>query len=258
MSTTEDGSKQNNDKHHDDTSEDTIPLKNAETSHDTSSKNSLNKDQSSSATIDINDTTAKERKKNRFIGEMQNDWLILRDLTTKLINSHFKGSYEDALRNLELTQKSRSTFIALLVIILLLLLTIIILSILWPSIPSYLKYPVCNNKACLETSLQILSWSNQSVDDTCDSPYELTCGHFLDEFQDHELYNKFRGEWNSRSLYKYKEITDINNFITKHLVNSTGSGVFIKELYNSCLKLDKTDRDSSFSFLKRALRSLGE
>lgn len=168
------------------------------------------------------------------------------------------GSYEDALRNLELTQKSRTTFIALLVIILLLLVTIIILSILWPSIPSYLKYPVCNNKACLETSLQILSWSNQSVDDTCESPYALTCGRFFDEFQDHELYNRFRGEWNSRSLYKYKEVMDINNFMTKQLVNSTGSGVFIKELYNSCLKLDKTDRDSSFSYLQRVLRSLGE
>lgn len=69
MSTTNEESKQNNDKHHDDTSEDTIPLKNAEKSQDTSSKNSLSKDESSSATIDINDTATKERKKNRFIGK---------------------------------------------------------------------------------------------------------------------------------------------------------------------------------------------
>lgn len=67
MSATNEGSKQYNDN----TSEDTIPLKNAETSHDTSSKNSLNKDQSSSATIDINDTTSKDRKKNRFIGKLK-------------------------------------------------------------------------------------------------------------------------------------------------------------------------------------------
>lgn len=68
-SPTEDAKNTNNEKHHEDASEDTIPLKNAETSHDSSSKNSLNKDQSSDATIDINDTTTKERKKNRFIGE---------------------------------------------------------------------------------------------------------------------------------------------------------------------------------------------
>ncbi|XP_063704868.1 protein gone early [Culicoides brevitarsis] len=227
MSSPDETNKSNND-----TSEDTIPLKNADKSN--GSKNSLCKDQSSDATIDINDTTTKERKKNRFI-----------------------GTYDDVLKGLELTQKSRSTFIALIVVILLLLLTIIILSILWPSIPSYLKYPVCNSKACLETSLQILSWSEPDVEDACDAPRALTCGRFHEEFQEHELYNRYRGEWNSRSLYKYREIMDINNFITKQLVNSTGSGVFIKELYNSCLKLDKTDRDSSFSYLKRVLRSLG-
>lgn len=80
----------------------------------------------------------------------------------------------------------------------------------------------------------------------------------MNEFQDHELYNKYRGEWNARSYYKYMEIMDINNFITKQLVNSSGSGVFIKELYNSCLNLDKTERTSSDTYLKRVLRSLGK
>uniref|UniRef100_A0A336N4G1 CSON011337 protein n=1 Tax=Culicoides sonorensis TaxID=179676 RepID=A0A336N4G1_CULSO len=230
-----DDKKPDNGKNHDETSEDTVPLKNAERSHDSSSKDSLNKDQSSDATIDINDTTTKDRKKNIFI-----------------------GSYEDALKNLELTKKSRSTFIVLLCIIFLLLLTIIILSILWPSIPSYLKYPVCNSKECLEASLQLLSWSNQSTHDICESPYAFACGRFSDEFQEHELFNRYKGEWNTRSFYNYKEIADINNFMTTKLINTTGSGVFIKELYNICLKLDTVDRDSSFSYLKRVLRSLGE
>lgn len=171
---------------------------------------------------------------------------------------YVSGTYDDVLRNLEITQKSRTTFLILLVIIILLLLVIIILSILWPSIPSYLKYPVCNNKVCLEASLQTLSWSNQSVDNQCESPYEMACGNFIETYQEHEMYNRYKGEWNSRSYYNYKEITDINNFITKQLVNSTGSGVFIKELYNSCLKLDKVDKDSSLSTIKRTVRSVGK
>lgn len=54
---------------HDGASEDTIPLKNAESTHD-SSKDSLTKDnQTSSATIDINDQSTKVPKRNRFIGK---------------------------------------------------------------------------------------------------------------------------------------------------------------------------------------------
>lgn len=112
------------------------------------------------------------------------------------------GSYHETLRNLEITEKSRTTFLILIALVILLVVIVVIMLAVWPSIPSYLKLPICNNKFCLSSSLQVSSLVDREQT-VCAAPYEWACGQFVQEFNGHELNGKFRGEWNQRNVFRY-------------------------------------------------------
>lgn len=57
--------------------------------------------------------------------------------------------------------------------------------------------------------LQILGWADIK-EPVCDNPYKFSCGNFINQYRNHELYLINKGEWGSHSHFEY-EGSFINN-----------------------------------------------
>lgn len=169
----------------------------------------------------------------------------------------FKDRCDGLLEKYEVSKKAKKIISILIVLLVVLIAALIILIILWPSIPDYMKMPVCADRECLDASAQILDWSNQTVN-VCDNPYEWACGKFENHFQQHNFYERSPGEWNLKKVMHYNDIEDIRDFLSKlptaNLERSAQS--IVTELNVLCWKKDSIQNTDAVNSLKKDLSNL--
>lgn len=51
--------------------------------------------------------------------------------------------------------------------------------------------------------MQILVWADVK-EPVCENPYKFTCGNFINQYRNHELYLINKGEWGSNSHFEYE------------------------------------------------------
>lgn len=107
----------------------------------------------------------------------------------------------DAL--MRLSRKRRILYITTACLCALLLVIIIMMIAFWPEVPFYLKAELCLDKECIESSRQILLWSN-TTKSPCHDTYEWACGNFDREYGDNDYYVIKKGEWNYKTFNEYQ------------------------------------------------------
>lgn len=55
-------------------------------------------------------------------------------------------------------------------------------------------------------TLQILGWADVK-EPVCENPYKFSCGNFVNQYRNHELYLINKGEWGSQSHFEYEGTT---------------------------------------------------
>lgn len=73
----------------------------------------------------------------------------------------------------------------------------------WPEVPFYLKAELCLEKECVQSSQQILLWSNTSKN-PCHDTYQWACGNFDKEYAENDYYVIKKGEWNFKTYTEYQ------------------------------------------------------
>lgn len=81
----------------------------------------------------------------------------------------------------------------------------------WPEVPFYLKAELCLEKECVQSSQQILLWSN-TTNNPCHDTYNWACGNFEKEYLENDYYVLKKGEWNYKTYNEFqgKMITHFN------------------------------------------------
>lgn len=69
----------------------------------------------------------------------------------------FKGTYDDIVGRLDLSERARRPFCVVVVLCAMLLTTVIGMAVFWPRVPAYLWSPVCVDKECMDASVQVSS-----------------------------------------------------------------------------------------------------
>lgn len=70
-------------------------------------------------------------------------------------SNKFRGTYEDILAKLDLSEKARLPFVCAIVLCILLTIVLIVMAVFWPRIPAYMRSPVCVDRECLDASAQV-------------------------------------------------------------------------------------------------------
>jgi hypothetical protein len=84
------------------------------------------------------------------------DSVLLNRNSEKSQSNHHPRRYVEAVYNhYEISKKSRLPFLILSVLSLLLLIIVIVLAIVWPYIPSYMRFEVCTEPECFDASKQV-------------------------------------------------------------------------------------------------------
>ena len=107
----------------------------------------------------------------------------------------------DAL--MRLSRKRRILYITTACLCAVLLVIIIMMIAFWPEVPFYLKAELCLEKECVQSSQQILLWSNTSKN-PCHDVYHWACGNFDKEYIENDYYVIKKGEWNYKTFYEYQ------------------------------------------------------
>lgn len=67
----------------------------------------------------------------------------------------FRGTYDDIVGRLDLSERARLPFVIVCALCVLLLAALIVVAIVWPRVPAYMRAPVCVEKECLAASAQV-------------------------------------------------------------------------------------------------------
>ncbi|XP_067639210.1 protein gone early isoform X2 [Eurosta solidaginis] len=158
---------------------------------------------------------------------------------------------------MQLSRKRRILYITTICLCALLLVIIVMMIAFWPEVPFYFRAELCLEKECVQTSQQLLLWANISKN-PCHDTYEWACGNFEREYAENDYYVIKRGEWNYKTYNEYRELSELNRFIS--MLPSTGASYtvesMISSLYRSCREIDTLDKSQSDLLLRKAIKSV--
>ncbi|KAM7349767.1 endothelin converting enzyme 1 isoform 2-T4 [Cochliomyia hominivorax] len=168
----------------------------------------------------------------------------------------FRGRMSfDAL--MRLSRKRRVMYVTTACLCAVLLIIIIMMIAFWPEVPFYLKAELCLEKECVQSSQQILLWSNTSKN-PCHDTYQWACGNFDKEYIENDYYVIKKGEWNYKTYNEYQELNELNRFISMLPTSSVSYSLesMVTSLYRSCREIDTLDKSQSDLLLKKAINSI--
>ncbi|XP_037927153.1 protein gone early isoform X2 [Hermetia illucens] len=173
-------------------------------------------------------------------------------------DSEPKGSCGAFMSLLEMPKRAQLPFLIAIILCVIFLVILICLIAFWPRIPHYMTADVCTDKECMDASQQMLIWTNLSAD-PCQDAYKWACGKFDEEYSKHSFYGYNKGEWNFKAYQEYKEILELDQFISQlpSSALSYSAPSILKGLYKSCRDLETLDKAQAEFLLKKAMHSLG-